>query len=72
MTDNVLPHDPDDSTFKRVETTQTTDTTSETAARPVDNPGESSLGVEGTGSVHESGQDETPGDEASGTDTSRS
>jgi hypothetical protein len=68
---NVLGTDQDSSRFKDVESTQTTDTTSETAARPPDSDTESSIGVEVVGGVtHESGQDETAGDESSGTNTS--
>ena len=68
----VLGADPGTSTFKNVESTQVGDTTSETAGRPVDTPGESSVGVEvdASGNTHESGQDETQGQSsASGTET---
>lgn len=62
------------SPFSRVLSSNTSDTTSETAGRPADTPGESSVGVEVSvsGTTHESGQDETPGDAASGTYTAGS
>ena len=69
---NVLGHDQDSSTFVNVESTQTSDTTSETASRPAHSDGtESSIGVElaPDGTTHTSGQDETAGDEPSGTPT---
>jgi hypothetical protein len=68
---NVLGTDPDDSTFVNVEPGQSTDTTSENAARPPDSPGEPAPGVAVApdGTTHESGQDETPGDESSGAPT---
>lgn len=67
---NTLGRDPDDSTFQDVLTTKRSDTTIETGARPADADTESSVGVERTGeSVHVAGQDETAGDEPSGTDT---
>lgn len=65
---NVLGTDQDSSHFQNVESTQVSDTTSETAGRPADSPGESSVGVEtdAQGRTHESGEDET----ANQTDTS--
>lgn len=65
---NVLGLDPDDSTFADIESTQTSDTTSETAARPPDSSSEPSVGVEvsSTGTTHVSEQDETAGESASG------
>jgi hypothetical protein len=71
---NVLGQDPDDSTFKDVESTQSTDTTTETAGRPPDAGTEPAGGVlsDASGATHEAGQDETPGDEPSGTYTAGS
>lgn len=69
---NVVGHNPDeDSTFERVESSDTSDTTSATEVAHVDNPGESSIGVEGQpgGPEHVAGQDETAGDASSGTPT---
>lgn len=60
---NVLPHAPGDSTFKDVESTQVSDTTSDTAARPQTDGSEPSVGVEtdGLGDTKVAGQDETSG-----------
>ena len=60
---NVLGKDPGSSTFQNVETTQVSDTTTLTGARPPDSPTEPSPGVIGAtpGTTHESAQDETAG-----------
>lgn len=61
---NVVGHNPgEDSTFQDVESTQVSDTTTETGARPADTPGESSVGVQRDPSAdtHVAGQDETAG-----------
>lgn len=64
---NVVGHDGDSSTFQNVESTQTTDTTSQTAVSPTDAGTEPAGGVQvGPGGTHEAGQDETAGDEPSG------
>jgi hypothetical protein len=68
---NVIGKDPGSSTFQDVESTQVGDTTSETAGRPADTPGESSVGVErsAAGDTHVAGEDETAGQtDTSGTD----
>lgn len=59
----VIGTDPDSSTFKNVESTQVSDTTSETAARPEDRGAESTVGVEydANADTHVSGEDETAG-----------
>lgn len=56
------------SPFSNVLAQPGTDTSSETAARPVDTPGEPAPGVEtdAAGTTHVAGQDETPGDASSG------
>jgi hypothetical protein len=71
---NVLGSDPDNSAFRDVESTQTSDTTTETGARPADAASEPAGGVlaGAAGDTHEAGQDETPGDEPSGTYTAGS
>lgn len=56
------------SPFSNVLSSNTSDTTTETTGRPADTSSEPSFGVETspTGTTHESGQDETPGDASSG------
>lgn len=68
---NVVGHDQDSSSFTNVESTQTSDTTSETASRPPDGSTEPAPGVlvAPDGTTHEAGQDETAGDAPSGTPT---
>lgn len=60
---NVLGKDPGSSTFQNVESTQVSDTTTETGARPPDRDTEPSVGVEGQapGTTKVAGQDETAG-----------
>lgn len=62
---NVVGHNPGDNTtwYKQGETTQVSDTTTETGARPQTDGSESSVGVEtdGLGNTHEAAQDETQG-----------
>lgn len=68
---NVLGSDPGESTFKDVISTQVSDTTTETAGRPADTPGESSVGVErdAAGNTKVAAEDETQGQtDTSGTD----
>jgi hypothetical protein len=68
----VVGNEGTDSTFHNVLATQAGDTTTETASRPVDADGESSVGLlrDAAGDTHESGQDETAGQtDTSGTDT---
>lgn len=62
------------SPFSNVLSQQTSDTTTETGDRPADRDTESSAGVQGQapGATHVAGQDETPGDSASGTYTAGS
>jgi hypothetical protein len=66
---NVLGKDPDGSTFENVEPARASDTTTETGQPPPDTGAESSAGVlvDAGADTHEAGQDETPGDEPSGT-----
>jgi hypothetical protein len=68
---NVVGSDPGSSAFKNVLSTLTSDTTSQTAARPADTPSEPSVGVQTqAGSVtHVSGQDQTAGGGTSGPPT---
>lgn len=65
---NVIGKDANESTFQDVISTQTGDTTTENASRPVDGDREPSVGVEraADGTTHVSGEDET----ASQTDVS--
>lgn len=65
---NVVGQAPGDSTFKNVESTNTTDSTDFDDTATTDDSTESSIGVEraADGTTHESGQDETVGDASSG------
>lgn len=61
---NVVGHNPgEDSTFVNVESTQVSDTTTETGARPADSDTEPSVGVQRdpAGDTHVAGEDETHG-----------
>lgn len=72
---NVLGKDSGSSTFQNVESTQVSDTTTETGARPADTATEPAPGVEGQapGTTKVAGQDETAGQSAtSGTYTAGS
>lgn len=60
---NVVGHNPgEDSTFQNVETTQTSDTTSETQTSTVDSGTEPAGGVTPGAIPHQSGQGETAGE----------
>lgn len=59
---NVVGHNPGDSTFTDVESTQTSDTTSESQTSTVDSGTESTIAITPGAIPHEAAQGETAGE----------